>query len=66
MEESYGLQDYSEGGPVFSRDPVCGMRVEQGREAGRTGYAGQMYYFCSPDCQEKFQEDAGKYIGQPE
>ncbi len=66
MEESYGLRDYSDGAPVFSVDPVCGMKVDQGRAAGKTGYAGQMYYFCSADCQEKFQEDPGKYIGQRE
>lgn len=64
MEESYGLQDYSDGSPVFSIDPVCGTKVEESRAAGKTGYAGQMYYFCSRDCQIKFEEDPGLYTGE--
>jgi len=65
MEESYGLQDYSDHSPVYSLDPVCGMKVDQAKAHGKTGYAGQMYYFCSASCQRKFEEDPGEYIGQP-
>jgi hypothetical protein len=31
MEESYFLQDYSDNQPVYSVDPVCGMKIEEGR-----------------------------------
>jgi YHS domain-containing protein len=24
-----------------------------------------MYYFCSADCQTKFEENPGRYMGQP-
>ncbi len=64
MEESYGLQDYADGSPVFSVDPVCGTEVDEARAAGKTGHAGQMYYFCSRDCQIKFEEDPGLYTGE--
>ncbi len=63
-EETYGLQDYSDHQPVYSLDPVCGMKVDESKAAGKTGYAGQMYYFCSVDCKIKFEEDPGRFIGQ--
>src|SRR5262245_30675952 len=64
MHEPYGMEDYSDQSPVFSIDPVCGGKVDEALAAGRTGYAGQMYYFCSADCKIRFEEDPGKYIGQ--
>jgi Cu+-exporting ATPase len=64
MEETYGLQDYSDGSPVFSIDPVCGARVDEQAARAKTGYAGETFYFCSADCQKTFEEDPGRYIGQ--
>lgn len=65
MEESYGLQDYSiKGDKTFTVDPVCGMKLDQAKAPHKTGYAGEMFYFCSVDCQTKFQEDPGLYLGQ--
>ena len=64
MEESWGLQDYSDGSAVASIDPVCEMAVDEQTAAGKTEYAGQIYYFCSKDCQTNFELDPGHYIGQ--
>ena len=64
MEETFGLQDYSDGTVTASVDPVCGMTVDENRAAAKTTYAGQVYYFCSKDCQNIFEEDPGAYIGQ--
>lgn len=64
MEESYGLQDYSDDQPVYSIDPVCGMKIEEGRTEWKTDYAGEKYYFCSVDCRIRFEENPGAYIGQ--
>ena len=64
MEETYGMQDYSDNTAVLSKDPVCGRPVDESKAAAKTGYAGVMYYFCSVDCQEKFEESPGFYIGQ--
>ena len=63
MEETYGLQDYSDGSLTFSVDPVCGMKVDESRASGKTSYAGQIYYFCSKECQRVFEEQPGHYIG---
>jgi P-type Cu+ transporter len=66
MEESFGLQDYSDNEPTYSIDPVCGAKVNEANAVSKHGYAGVMYYFCSTDCRLKFEEDPGKYIGQRE
>jgi Cu+-exporting ATPase len=66
MEESYGLQDYSDHQATFSIDPVCGMKVDEAKAHGKTGFAGVTYYFCSAFCQDNFEQDPGKYIGEPE
>ena len=65
MEETYGLQDYSDGSITFSVDPVCGSTVDEDRAAGKTTYAGQTYYFCCKECQDNFEQEPGSYIGQP-
>ena len=33
---------------------MCGMDVKSVTAAGRTEYKGNMYYFCGPKCEEKF------------
>jgi P-type Cu+ transporter len=64
MEETFGLKDYTDGSAVQSIDPVCGMTVDESQAAGKAQYAGQVYYFCSRECQRDFEEDSGIFIGQ--
>lgn len=63
--KDWGLKDHSDGSAVFSTDPVCGKRVDEAKAAGRTGYAGTVYYFCSKECQRTFEQAPGQHIGQP-
>ena len=63
-EESYGLEDYSDGQPVLSIDPVCGREVAEEDSAGKVGYWGQHYYFCSETCKKMFEEDPERYAGR--
>ena len=65
MEETFGLKDYSDGSPVYSRDPVCGVAVDEANAAAKTDYAGETFYFCSAECQKNFELGPGHYIGQP-
>jgi YHS domain-containing protein len=65
MEETYGLQDYSDGSVTRSVDPVCGKVVVEREAAGKTEYAGETYYFCSNNCQRNFEQEPASYIGQP-
>jgi len=43
-------------------DPVCGMTVDPASAAGRSEYRGELYYFCSPGCQKKFDAAPEKYV----
>jgi Cu+-exporting ATPase len=65
MEESYGLQDYSDGSVTASVDPVCGKVVDESKATGYVEYAGQFYYFCSKDCKSTFEEEPSRYYGLP-
>ncbi|MBI3898862.1 MAG: heavy metal translocating P-type ATPase [Gammaproteobacteria bacterium] len=43
-------------------DPVCGMTVRERTAAGSTNYRGNTYYFCSPNCVEKFKANSAAYV----
>jgi YHS domain-containing protein len=49
------------GKPIMAKDIVCGMEVNEQRAAGKSEYQGRAYYFCSPGCQQRFDEDPGRY-----
>lgn len=48
------------------RDPVCGMVVDEAKEAGNSEYRGQIYHFCSASCLAKFKADPERYLPRPE
>ncbi len=48
------------------RDPVCGMMVASGRAAGKSEYRGEVYYFCSAGCREKFDADPESFLAPVE
>jgi len=43
-------------------DPVCGMEVDPNNAAGKHEYNGQVYYFCSKHCLERFKSDPKKFL----
>lgn len=45
----------------MTKDPVCGMVVDEKNAAATASYEGQMYYFCSAGCKSKFEKDPGRY-----
>jgi len=45
-----------------SKDPVCGMTVSQETAAGSSVHNGETYYFCSPYCKKKFDEEPARYV----
>src|SRR5690242_4981020 len=47
------------------QDPVCGMTVHPSTAAGSTEYDGRTWYFCSPSCQRKFENDPQSFAGPP-
>jgi Cu+-exporting ATPase len=49
---------------VGVEDPVCGMHVDPHNAKHRFGYHGETWYFCSSRCQEKFEAEPAKYLGE--
>ena len=47
-------------------DPVCGMKLEEQRAAGRFSYAGTTYYCCSSKCLHDFQAKPAAFVCQGE
>ncbi len=44
------------------RDPVCGMMVSPLSAAGHYAYQGVSYFFCHPQCEERFRGDPDGYL----
>ncbi|MFL6214756.1 MAG: heavy metal translocating P-type ATPase [Blastocatellia bacterium] len=43
-------------------DPVCGMTVTPEGAAAQSAYKGEVYYFCAPGCQARFDADPDAYL----
>ena len=46
----------------MTTDPVCHMTVDEKTAAGKSDYNGKTYYFCSPGCKAKFDENPKQYV----
>ena len=44
-------------------DPVCGMAVDPAATAHEVTHGGVHHYFCSADCQARFEADPARYHG---
>lgn len=44
------------------RDPVCGMNVKDDKNAIKSDYNGQTFYFCSNRCRDEFRRNPEAYI----
>ena len=49
---------------IMSKDPVCGMMVDEKRAAATAVYQGTTYYFCAQSCKRAFEQAPEKYIGK--
>lgn len=45
----------------MTKDPVCGMSIEEAKAAAKAVYQGTTYHFCSAHCHKKFQATPGMY-----
>jgi YHS domain-containing protein len=46
------------------KDPVCGMQINESQTAGKSEYRGQTFYFCSPGCKQRFDQNPDRYADQ--
>jgi len=55
MRMPAGQADKATEGPGdMTLDPVCGMKVDPAKAAGKSEYKGKTYYFCSDQCKREF------------
>jgi YHS domain-containing protein len=47
---------------VMTRDPVCGMKIDEDEAAETSEYLGEEYYFCSEECKEEFDKDPARFV----
>jgi YHS domain-containing protein len=45
----------------MATDPVCKMTIDEKSAAGKSDYNGKTYYFCSPGCKAKFDQNPQQY-----
>jgi len=49
----------------MTKDPVCGMTIDEEAAAARQDYEGTTYYFCSEACRLAFQREPERHAGPP-
>ena len=42
----------------MTKDPVCGMQVDENKAAATSSYQGKKYSFCGQECKNKFDQRA--------
>ncbi len=47
----------------MTKDPVCGMNVDENKSEFQTQFEGKKYYFCSEDCKQEFEADPEEFVG---
>ena len=45
----------------MEQDLVCGMQIDPAKAAGSTVHKGKTYYFCSKQCQAKFEANPSQF-----
>jgi YHS domain-containing protein len=60
MRSTRAPESSSSTAAVKAKDPVCGMMVDRSTARSET-FKGTTYYFCSQECQDKFDRSPDKY-----
>ena len=50
----------------MTRDHVCDREVNEATAPAKSDYAGDVYYFHSEECKQKFDDDPEKYVSRDE
>lgn len=49
----------------MTKDPICGMEVDERTAAATSEYKGKRYYFCSRGCKATFDKNPEAYVQRP-
>ena len=50
----------------MTRDPVCGMQIDETTAKGEVEFEGQTHFFCTSNCRNKFAQDPKRYVPGPQ
>lgn len=45
----------------MTKDPVCGMTIDEQKAPATAVFQGKAYHFCSPGCKATFEKDPARY-----
>jgi len=45
----------------MTKDPVCGMQVDENKASATSSYQGKKYSFCGQACKDKFDQEPQRY-----
>ncbi|HAM57461.1 MAG TPA: YHS domain-containing protein [Candidatus Rokubacteria bacterium] len=48
----------------MTKDPVCGMSVDEKKTSASVQHKGKTYHFCSPACRDTFGKNPDKFTGE--
>lgn len=48
----------------MTKDPVCGMQVDEKKASATSTHKGAQYAFCSQQCKDKFDQNPERYAQQ--
>jgi len=48
----------------MTKDPVCGMSVDEKKTPAMTQHNGKTYHFCSPGCRDTFTKSPEKFVDE--
>jgi Cu+-exporting ATPase len=65
-EMQIALLDEFEQEAEMTKDPVCGMELDEKHAAATSKHGGHTYYFCSPQCKTAFDKKPGSYTSSGE
>lgn len=60
-DENFGGSEFISGVDAMTKDPVCGMKVDENNKQYQSQYGGQTYQFCSDQCKKKFDQQPEQY-----
>jgi len=55
------LSKFFTGDDIVTKDPVCGMNVDENNSQYRSEHNGKQYSFCSEQCKNKFEQHPEQY-----
>jgi YHS domain-containing protein len=47
---------------TMTKDPVCGMEMDEKRAKATSTYDGKTYYFCGDGCRAAFEKEPQKFL----